>query len=126
MEDIKSREDIEFLIQTFYSKALKDKTIGHFFNEVVSLDLESHLPKMYDFWEMVLFDSSEYKGNPMKVHQDLNTKSAMNKTHFDVWISLFNETVDANFSGAKANHAKTRALSMATMIQIKTFNQNKG
>ncbi|MDB4104558.1 group III truncated hemoglobin [Salibacteraceae bacterium] len=126
MEDIKSREDIEFLIQTFYSKALKDKTIGHFFNEVVSLDLESHLPKMYDFWEMVLFDSSEYKGNPMKVHQDLNTKSAMNKTHFDVWISLFNETVDANFSGVKANHAKTRALSMATMIQIKTFNQNKG
>jgi hemoglobin len=81
---------------------------------------------MYDFWEMVLFDSSEYKGNPMKVHQDLNTKSAMNKTHFDVWISLFNETVDANFSGVKANHAKTRALSMATMIQIKTFNQNKG
>ena len=126
MEDIKSREDIEFLIQTFYSKALKDKTIGHFFNEVVSLDLESHLPKMYDFWEMVLFDSSEYKGNPMKVHQDLNTKSAMNKTHFDVWISLFNETVVANFSGVKANHAKTRALSMATMIQIKTFNQNKG
>ena len=126
MEDIKSREDIEFLIQTFYSKALKDKTIGHFFNEVVSLDLESHLPKMYDFWEMVLFDSTEYKGNPMKVHQDLNTKSAMNKTHFDVWISLFNETVDANFSGVKANHAKTRALSMATMIQIKTFNQNKG
>ncbi|HAQ71169.1 MAG TPA: sec-independent protein translocase TatC [Flavobacteriales bacterium] len=126
MEDIKSREDIEFLIQTFYSKALKDKTIGHFFNEVVSLDLESHLPKMYDFWEMVLFDSSEYKGNPMKVHQDLNTKSAMNKTHFDVWISLFNETVGANFSGVKANHAKTRALSMATMIQIKTFNQNKG
>ncbi|MDA7836862.1 group III truncated hemoglobin [Salibacteraceae bacterium] len=126
MEDIKSREDIEFLIQTFYSKALKDKTIGHFFNEVVSLDLESHLPKMYDFWEMVLFDSTEYKGNPMKVHQDLNTKSAMNKTHFDVWISLLNETVDANFSGVKANHAKTRALSMATMIQIKTFNQNKG
>tara|TARA_B110000046_G_C12939827_1_gene375266 strand:+ start:698 stop:1078 length:381 start_codon:yes stop_codon:yes gene_type:complete len=125
MEDINSREDIEFSIQTFYSKALKDTTIGHFFNEDVSLDLYSHLSKMYDCWELVPVESNEYEGNPIKVHQDLNTKSEMNKTHFDAWSNLVNKTVDANFSETKANHAKTRALSIATMIQIKTFNQNK-
>lgn len=120
MRDIQNREDIELLIQSFYTKAMKDETIGHFFTEVVHLDLEEHLPTMYDFWEMVLFDSNGYKGNPMKVHQTLSAKSPVKKVHFQTWIRLFNETVDAHFSGVKAEYAKSRALSMAQMIEIKT------
>jgi len=120
MTDIQSREDIETLIQAFYSKAMKDEVIGHFFTKIVALNLEEHLPKMYDFWEMMLFDSNSYKGNPMQTHLDLNKKSPLKKVHFDAWIHLFNETVDDLFEGQNAENAKTRALSMATIIQIKT------
>ena len=120
MTDIESREDIETLIQSFYSKAMKDKVISHFFTEIVQLELDEHLPKMYDFWEMMLFDSASYKGNPMQTHLDLNKKSPLKKVHFEAWIRIFNETVDDLFGGPNAENAKTRALSMATMIQIKT------
>ena len=74
---------------------------------------------MYDFWETTLFHKAIYKGNPMKVHLDLNIKIPLNKRHFDQWLWMFNETVDELFYGEKADLAKTRALSIATVMQIK-------
>ena len=119
MNDIQNREDIVTLIDAFYKKALKDEVIGHFFTKVVQLDLEHHLPKMYDFWESTLFYKGVYKGNPMKVHVDLHTKSPIEPEHFDRWLKLFQTTVDTLFEGTIAELAKTRALSIATMIKIK-------
>jgi len=118
-KDIISREDIETLIDSFYKKVIKDDTIGYFFNEVVKLDWEKHIPIMYDFWETTLFHSAIYKGNPMKIHVDLHAKVPLKKAHFDQWLSMFNETVDELYYGEKANLAKTRALSIATVMQIK-------
>ncbi len=118
-KDIISREDIETLIDSFYKKVIKDDTIGYFFNEVVKLDWEKHIPIMYDFWETTLFHSAIYKGNPMKIHVDLHNKVPLKKAHFDQWLSMFNETVDELYYGEKANLAKTRALSIATVMQIK-------
>jgi len=99
MPDIESRKDIETLIKAFYEKAITDEVIGHFFTRIVPLNLEEHLPKMFDFWEMVLFDGHAYKGNPMKTHLNLNEKSPLKKVHFDAWIGLFNETVNELFEG---------------------------
>lgn len=117
--DIQDRKDIKFLVDTFYKKVLQDKIIGHFFTKVIELDLEKHMPKMYDFWETTLFHTANYKGNPLQVHLDLNHKSDLEKKHFDRWLELFNETVDELFSGEIANLAKTRALSIATVMQLK-------
>jgi len=121
-QDIKNRADVKLLVDSFYKKALLDKAIGHFFTEVIQLDLEKHMPKMYDFWETTLFHTANYKGNPLQVHLDLNHKSALEKPHFDRWLGLFNETVDELFSGEIANLAKTRALSIATVMQLKINN----
>ena len=123
MNDIQSREDIEVLIRAFYEKAVKHEMIGRFFTEIIPLNLDEHLPKMFDFWEMVLFDGNNYKGNPMQIHLDLNAKSPLQEAHFKAWIHLFNATVDELFEGKNAEVAKTRALSMATMIHIKTHQQ---
>ncbi|MCP4457431.1 MAG: group III truncated hemoglobin [Cytophagales bacterium] len=119
MKDIQDRTDIIILIDTFYKKALIDKIIGHFFTEVVPLNLEAHLPKMYDFWESTLFHKASYQGNPMKVHLDLHEKSSMTYEHFDQWLKLFNDTTDELFAGANAEQIKTRGLSIATMMKIK-------
>jgi hemoglobin len=43
----------------------------------------------------------------------------LEKIHFDQWLSLFNETVDALFSGEKATMAKQRAAVIGWTINSK-------
>lgn len=121
-KDIETRKDIEILVDSFYKKVLKDETIGYIFKDVANINLEKHMPTMYDFWETTLFHSSVYKGNPMNIHLKLNKVETLTKAHFEQWLALFNETVDELFQGEKAELAKTRALSIATVMQIKIHN----
>lgn len=118
-KDIESRGDIEMLLWDFYEKAFKDELIGHFFTEVVPLNLDKHVPVIADFWESVLLEGRGYRKNVMEIHQDINKKSPMQKRHFDRWVKLFGESVDKFFIGAKATIAKQRAVSIATMMNIK-------
>jgi hemoglobin len=118
-KDIENNDDIQLLVNTFYEKVKGDETIRHFFTDVVHVDWEKHLPVMYRFWENIIFHTGSYSGNPMEVHQQLHSKCPMHKFHFDRWITLFNETVDELFDGEKAFQVKQRALSIATLIQIK-------
>lgn len=119
MNDIVSRADIDVLIHSFYEKAMTDELIGHFFTEVVSLDLKAHLPHIADFWETTLLHNPTYKGNPIPPHQAMHKKSPLKKEHFDRWVSLFSETVQELFQGPKATMAVQRAQSIATVMQIK-------
>ena len=124
LRDIQDRKDIKLLINTFYEKARTDKDLGYIFDEVAKVDWENHMPIMYDFWENALFHTGNYKRNAMQVHVDLNEKIALTKEHFDTWLTIFKSTVDELFKGEVANNAKTRAISIATMIQLKIYNQS--
>lgn len=119
MTDIRNRSDIEQLVKTFYSKATTDEHIGHFFTKVVPLDLEEHLPTMYDFWDSTLLGSATYKGNPMLKHIALHKKSPMESHHFDVWLNLWSQTVNELFDGPKAAEAINRAKQIAQLMQYK-------
>lgn len=79
MKNLESREDIELLVNSFYDKVVKDETIGFFFKDVIKVDWDKHLPKMYSFWESILFGQMSYKGNPMAVHFPINQMEAMEK-----------------------------------------------
>ncbi|MEM1009930.1 MAG: group III truncated hemoglobin, partial [Myxococcota bacterium] len=122
-KDLKNRQDIDILMAAFYRLAMKDELIGHFFIEVAPLDMEQHLPLIGDFWESVLFQGARYKGNPLQVHQDLHERYPLRKEHFERWLGLFNATVDNLYRGQKATLAKTRALSIATVLQVKLHTQ---
>ncbi len=123
MNDISNREDIQLLIDTFYKKVQSNDTIGYFFNDVAQVDWEAHLPKMYDFWETILFHKHVYKGNPMKKHILLHQLEKLEKQHFDEWLLLFHTTIDELFKGENAENAKNRARSIATAIQLNTVYQ---
>jgi hemoglobin len=117
--DISSRDDIVKLVDQFYDKVLDDATIGYIFKDVAKIDMKHHMPRMYDFWESTVLNKTTYRGNTMKVHLDINDKESLKKAYFDQWLVLFNATVDELFRGEKAELAKTRALSIATVMQIK-------
>ena len=120
LPDISSRQDIMHLVNRFYEKVKADEMIGYIFNDVARVDWEKHLPVMYDFWESVIFFTGGYTGNPMITHRKLNQVVHLTPGHFQKWIELFTSTVDENFSGDKAELAKQRAVSIATIMQLKT------
>jgi hemoglobin len=117
-KEMENRDDVMQLVNTFYDKVKPDPLISSFFSKVVDVQWEKHLPLMYNFWENIIFHTGGYTGNPMRIHMNLHGQSAMRKEHFDRWTKLFNETVDELFEGEKAEQAKQRALSIATVMQI--------
>jgi hemoglobin len=123
MKDIETRRDIEHLLTEFYKKALVDEQIGYIFTDVAKLDLDHHLPIIADFWEMILFQNinfqEKYQRSPLTVHLQLNEKTSLKLEHFTQWLRLFDETIDANFAGEKADLAKFRAKSIGKTIQMK-------
>ncbi len=122
--DINSREDITKLIILFYEKVKPDPVIGFIFTRVVPIDWEHHIPVIVDFWETILLDNPVYKKNAMEVHYDLNNKTPLQKIHFETWLSLFTTTVDELYEGKIATLAKTRAKSIAAVMEFKMSDFN--
>lgn len=121
IKDIENREDIALVVDRFYERVRKDDQIAKFFTEVVSVNWEKHLPRMYDFWENTLFGAGTYSGNPMQVHKDVHQKSPLSESDFARWQALFIQNVDELFAGENAERIKQRAQGIAVMMQIKVL-----
>jgi len=119
--DIKNSKDIKKLVDAFYDKVKTDAKIGYLFSDVASVNWENHLPKMYAFWENILFHTGNFEGNPMTKHRELHQKSAMTEAHFKHWNRLFKKTVDELFEGQKASEIKERAMNISMMMQRKVI-----
>jgi len=119
-KDIQYREDIDLFVTEFYAKLLKDKNLKHFFDDIVRNNkLKHHLEIISDFWEGILLGSTKYQRNAMQPHLNMNKSKPFAKEHFDIWLDHFNTTMNQNFEGEKTEFAKTRALSIAMVMQIK-------
>lgn len=118
MNDIQTKEDLQLLVNSFYSKALADDQIGPVF-KAADFSLDKHIPVMVSFWETILFDIHTYKGNPMLKHLELNQQTKLLPAHFERWMMIWKETITANFEGPRAEEAVTRAASIGQMMQFK-------
>ena len=112
MEDIKTRLNIEKMVELFYKKVMNDDLLSPFFK---NLNFEKHFPKMIDFWAFVLLDEVGYSTNVTEKH----LKMALKKKHFEQWLKLFNETIDQNWEGENAEKAKQRAYLIGWTIESK-------
>ncbi|WP_296149871.1 group III truncated hemoglobin [uncultured Flavobacterium sp.] len=123
-KDIEDKGDLEILISLFYTKLFADNSINFIFTDIAKINLEEHLPILVSFWELSLFGKGDYNNNVLKLHLDLNENIKLNENHFKTWLNTFNLTVDENFSGKNAEIIKTKALSIATVMQIKLHKTN--
>jgi len=112
MRDLSNKADTTFLVAAFYKKVLEDAALSPFFEHI---DFEKHKPRMEHFWNFVLFDEGGYTTNVTEVHIAMPLK----KQHFDRWIMLFNQTLDAHFAGENTEKAKQRAALIAWTIGSK-------
>ena len=115
-KDIKTRADIELLVNVFYSKILADKQLGFIFQNMAKVNWSIHIPTMYNFWENIILFTGSYEGNPLNLHQHLHHITPLNESHFNQWNLLFTTTVDELFEGANASLAKQRAISISNII----------
>ena len=117
--DVRTREDIASIVDTFYNQAILDKEIGYIFTDVAKLDLQKHIPIICDFWETVLFGNMLYRGSVVAKHISLHRKSSLKPEHFERWLEIWTATIQDKFSGKKAEEMISRAGKMAEMMKHK-------
>ena len=115
--DIESRADLVQLVDRFYERVRADDVLGPIFDDVAHTDWDRHLPKMYDFWEAVLFSAPVFGGNPLAVHRELATRTPLGTPEFARWLALFHQSVDTLFRGPRADDAKVRASRIAAVMR---------
>lgn len=117
-----NREDIYLLVTSFYKKIRKDPVLGPIFNAII-VDWESHFEVLTDFWESQLLVRRTYLGNPIEVHQQVDSKMkhTITSEHFGLWMNLWFETLDELFTGELVWVAKNRAQKMSTMLFMKIY-----
>ncbi|MFT5724377.1 MAG: hemoglobin [Bacteroidia bacterium] len=113
--EIETSEDVKFMVDSFYEKVNQDALLSPVFNDFAQVDWVSHLPRMYTFWESILFSTGTYQGQPFQKHIPLPVSVA----HFDRWIALFVDNLDSHFIGEKAELAKHRAKTIAHIFKTK-------
>ena len=111
--DITSKADIKTFVDAFYGKMPSDDLVGKVFMEVMHVDFSKHLPKMYDFWEMLLFQGTSYQGAPMRPHLQINQIHPITPAHFERWLEMFRATLRDLFEGPKTEEAITKAENIA-------------
>lgn len=117
--DIKKIADVERVVNEFYSKIKEDDLLSTFFTNVVPVDWDKHLPLMISFWENVLFYTGDYAGNPLDTHRKLHALEPTQAVHFERWLKLFDETVNANFYGPNAQKMKEHSKAIASVMMSK-------
>ncbi len=118
-QDITTRNDIDVLVRKFYEKLLQDDLLKAIFQKLVLSHLDAHLKTIADFWDSILLDANNYRGNVTEKHFDVDKQFPLSKVEFDRWLFHWNATLDELFEGEKAALAKSRAQSIADIMQYK-------
>lgn len=113
LADLVRRADVDALLLRFYNRVLVDDVLAEPFAQIQATGLESHLPRMGDFWETVLFRAGLYRGSALRPHRAVHDRHALNATHFLRWLALWNSTIDEMYQGPVAEHAKIQAVRIA-------------
>lgn len=117
--DVQNRDDIQVIVHLFYSKAVKDSIIKHFFNDVMEMNIEHHLPIIISFWDSALFGTATYTGNVMLKHISLHKLSPLKEEHFNRWMELWRTAVQNSYEGVMADQMIDRAEKMKTLMIFK-------
>lgn len=107
--------DIRQMVDSLYGRVRADELLGPIFDGIIQERWPMHLEKMYRFWQTVLLSEHTYTGSPFTPHAFMPIGAA----HFERWVGIFNQNIDTQFEGEKAEEAKWRAAKMAEMFQMK-------
>ena len=114
--DLDSRSSIERFVRDFYRDIAQDDLLGPIFAGA-HVDWPSHIATLTDFWAWQLLGERGYSGNPLRAHEPLHQRDPLRTPHFERWLTIFDETIDAGYHGPRAQLAKQRARRMSRAMQ---------
>ena len=111
-----TKENINQLVVTFYTKVLKNEKISPFFIEKLGPDMKSeiwqkHITLLTDFWYTISFGRGNYNGSPFAPHMQI---SGLDRESFETWLKLFFEALDKIYVEDIALKFKERASIIAS------------
>ena len=113
LHDLDDRDAVAEMVVRFYRDVAMDDLLGPMFNDVAQVDWAEHLPKLTAFWCRALFSMPGYEGNPFRAHQLVHAQRAFTTAHFERWLEIFHETIDAGWAGTNVEKAKALANKVA-------------
>ena len=119
MTDVRAadvEEAIKTCVSEFYGKARQDPLLGPIFNKTV-VDWDVHLRVIANFWSKVLLQTDRYNGSPFVLHMNL----PIEPEHFERWLALFEETVEATLPVEYATKALAKARHMGESFKVGIF-----
>lgn len=111
--DIQTTTDIQYIIDALYTGITADPVLGPYFE---SIEMEAHLPRLYAFWTSALFQKSTCCKRPLEQYATLEK---FRPAHFQRWLRRFEHAVDTRYAGERAEHMKTQAHHIATILRIR-------
>ena len=115
-EDIDDCDDIEVLVRNFYRDAAMDDVLGPVF-AAAHMNWNAHIATLIDFWAWQLLGESGYGGQPLRAHEPVHARTPLSHSHYERWVELFCDTIDASFQGPRAEIAKGRGRKMAAAME---------
>ena len=125
MKEIQNRADVFLLVSNFYAQVRRDDLLAPIFKAHIAEDeWGTHLERLTDFWVTNLFGIACFKGNPMRIHRqvDQNLDHKIDQVHFSRWLQLWFKTIDSLFEGSRAQRAKDAARKMSTGLFLAIWN----
>ena len=108
------------LVHSFYDRIQQDPMLGPIFAAKIT-DWPPHLDRMVAFWSSVALMTGRYHGAPVPKHMHLPVVDS----HFDHWLSLFEDTARKVCTPEGAAHVIERAHRIARSLRIAVRDANQ-
>lgn len=98
--DTVDRPEIEIMVREFYTRILKDATVGPYFIRALGDDLNSpkwyeHFNTLYNFWVLIMTGKRGYGGDPYPPHAFIGK---LYPETFERWLEIFHDAVYEYFT----------------------------
>lgn len=107
-----TEEEINKLVESFYTKARKDPELGPIFETYVT-NWKAHFVQMTDFWSGNLLGTSRFHGAPMPKHLAIPD---LRPELFEQWLKLFKQTTQELGNQTLELHANRLAYRIANRL----------
>lgn len=114
--DIADRDDVERFVRDFYRQVAMDDVLGPVFEDA-RVDWPQHIATLTDFWAWQLLGDDAYDGNPLLAHRPAHARTPFTAAHYERWLQILDDTLDADFRGPVADAARVRGRKMAAALR---------
>ena len=111
-----TKENLNKLVVSFYTRILKDDLIGPIFMDVLGEDMKgekwkAHIELLTNFWASIALGDFTYNGNPFAPHVQFQDRLSIKA--FEQWMKLFFLTLNTIYEPQIAQQFLARSKNIA-------------